>query len=141
MKKKLLLGIFAAVLVTQPTTATTTFTNADTANSLIQNAGNWSNGLPSSTNLGTININASYTTGSSGTMTGYFMTQTGGNMSMSGGATFNLNSGSYTLDGASAVFNYSGLGLGANTVFTVNAGTGTAPSAADTTALLMRATS
>jgi hypothetical protein len=119
-----LLGGVASLTLAVPVNAATMFTDPNPpVDSLIQTAGNWDTGLPTSSNLGTINIDARYISGTTGLMTGYFMTQTGGIMTQIGNATFNLTNGSYGLNGGSAEFNYAGLGL-TSTTFIVDTGTG-----------------
>jgi hypothetical protein len=112
----------AALLCAAPAMAATLYTGGG---GVVQSGTNWNNGLPNSSNLGTIDTNASYTSGSSGLMDGYFMTLTAGTLTRVGGAVFNLLNGSMTVDGASAEFIYSGISLN-NSSYTINSGSGTA---------------
>jgi hypothetical protein len=100
------------------------------ATGTVQTAGNWDNGLPSSTNPGTISSDALYVTGTAGLMTGYHMTLTAGTLKGASAAVFNLSGGSMTVNGASAEFSYSGMTLTSSS-YTVTSGKGTANTGAN----------
>jgi hypothetical protein len=109
----------AAAALIAPGFAATTFTNADGANNLISNAGNWDSGLPTG-QQGTIDSNAQYD--SAVTHGGYNILHTGGNLSRGAGfSALALGTNStYVMNGASAAITVArGIELLANSTFTL----------------------
>ncbi len=116
MKTKVI-SIIAFMACSFALSAQTTFTNADAANSRIDNALNWSSGLPTGGTSGTIGINA--TIQSDTTHDDYDINMTSGNMSMGAFGRASLSNGSFVL-GGSANWNTRGVNLGGTQTFTVD---------------------
>ncbi|WP_158279897.1 Ig-like domain-containing protein [Coraliomargarita sinensis] len=100
----------------------TVFTDADANDSLISNPGNWSNGLPTGGALGTIAINAKHDSGF--THVGYHVIHTDGAVTKTGFSGLKLGAGSiWEMNGASAqVSSTRGMSL-AGALFIMNEGT------------------
>lgn len=113
--------VFAAIVSTA--SAATSFTNADVANSFISTEGNWSNGLPTAINPGTLAINGQYS--SAVTHTGYNVTHSAGLLSLLGTGTLALSGGTWLMNGT-ATYSGRGIALTNSNAYTVDLGTGTA---------------
>ncbi|MCB1129635.1 MAG: choice-of-anchor D domain-containing protein [Verrucomicrobiae bacterium] len=77
----LIAGLASCLAV--PVSAQTNFTDADGTDSLITNAGNWDNGLPTGGTSGTLAVNAGYSTALP--LVGYDITHTAGTLSRASG--------------------------------------------------------
>ncbi|MCB1131894.1 MAG: PEP-CTERM sorting domain-containing protein [Verrucomicrobiae bacterium] len=116
---------FAVLAVTLTTcltaSAATNFTNPG---GLVSDGGNWDNGLPTGTNQGTIDINAS--ADSTVSLSGYNVTQTGGVFSHTGLSAVSLvDNTTWQINGASAStnVNFRGFNVRSGSAFTLTTGT------------------
>jgi hypothetical protein len=102
-----LLGGMSALTLATPANGQTLFNNPGGA---VNTAGNWDNGLPTTSSQGTINSNATYVGGSGGPSAGQFVgwdvIQTGGTLSrITGNAALVISTNStFEVNGASAQF-------------------------------------
>jgi hypothetical protein len=91
----------------------------------IKDGANWSNGLPSSTNLGTININSDWVTVSSPnstTLTGWHVNLTGGTLGASNTGGRIISGGVWGLSGGNIGFSNRNLSVNDSAQMTVNSG-------------------
>jgi len=103
--------------------ATTDFNDADGSDSLLDNAGNWDNGLPTGGTQGTLTLDAGWQ--SSADYSGYDVVHTAGTITPEGFESGGWSLGSNTtwlMDGGS-IDNTRGISLGAGSAFTLDAGT------------------
>jgi hypothetical protein len=127
-KTACLLGGLATLSLATSSNAATVF---QTANGAVLTEANWSSGLPTIGNQGTIGINATYVggtgVGTTGQFDGWDVLLTGGILSRAGGsAALVLKNGTtLVVDGASAELVYSGISVTGGSSYTINNGTGT----------------
>ncbi len=123
MKRFILIALVGITTFASSTNAATVYNNGN-GTSLVSDALNWDNLLPTGANQGTININA--TADSTVSLSGYNVVQTGGVFSHTGIAAVSLtDSTTWEINGASASTNTSfrGFNVRSGSDFTLTSGT------------------
>ncbi|MCB1129636.1 MAG: PEP-CTERM sorting domain-containing protein [Verrucomicrobiae bacterium] len=122
-KRKLPVALTVALSTSNPISAATTFTNADSADSLVSNALNWDSGLPVG-QQGTISINATVNT--SVNLSGYDILHTDGTIGQTGTSAVQLTDGaSWVTNGSTATTTtgFRGFDVRTGSSFTMQNGT------------------